>query len=298
MRPRSPWFFGVLALAALAAIAGGRVVSAEDSLEEVVRARVVQLGHEDAAVRDRAQADLLQMGSYALPTLEWQRVESTDPEVLSRIDFLVDRIDELRWETDLKSALAEARREGKPLLVVHADGPIATAYTAGGAALRTATLGDVEVRATLRRTFVLCWLDGSEGRREGRVPVAAAEPPREGAFASALHFYFCAPSGEVRHFLAGWWSAGRFRREAERAAELVAIPDLRLAGERRTEMVGEVMTELIEALEEKRRGTAPGEGRSDTIRPFIALRESYRRGDDMAGRAVAAVLGELVLDGE
>lgn len=97
---------------------------AEPVSETQVRTWVSQLANDDIAVRDAAQAEMEQLETTWKPALRKYLAEATDPEMRLRLHSILELMSRPQWHTDLPAALAEARRTGKPLLVLATPGAV------------------------------------------------------------------------------------------------------------------------------------------------------------------------------
>jgi hypothetical protein len=84
---------------------------------------VVQLDAADFRVRDRAARRLRDAGFDALPRLRKTADGSPSAEVRMRLAEVIAEITRVGWRSDLAAVRAEARRTGKPILVVATVGP-------------------------------------------------------------------------------------------------------------------------------------------------------------------------------
>lgn len=83
-----------------------------------------QLGADDYATREEATAKLVEMGRAALPALREAAAAERDEEVRVRIQQIVRHLTELRWHSDLATALQAAREADRPLLVYSTIGAL------------------------------------------------------------------------------------------------------------------------------------------------------------------------------
>jgi hypothetical protein len=90
--------------------------------DEITRL-VAQLDADDYRVRDRATHRLRDLGQDALPRLRRAAEDSPSAEVRLRLADVIAGITRLGWRSDLAAVRAEARRTGKPILVVSMVGP-------------------------------------------------------------------------------------------------------------------------------------------------------------------------------
>ena len=82
------------------------------------------LGSDDYAARETATAKLIEMGRAALPALREAAAATRDEEVRIRIQQIIRHVTELRWHTDLDSALKASREADKPLLIYSTIGAL------------------------------------------------------------------------------------------------------------------------------------------------------------------------------
>ena len=83
---------------------------------------VARLSADEAAVRDEAQRNLEGLDIAWKPALKDALAAATDAETRTRLENVIARFSHPQWRTDLGAALAEAKRDGKPLLVVATAG--------------------------------------------------------------------------------------------------------------------------------------------------------------------------------
>jgi hypothetical protein len=83
---------------------------------------VAQLDADDFRARDRAARRLREADLDAVPRLRRAAAEAPSPEVRTRLDDVIAGITRLGWRTDLAAARAEAKRTGKPMLLVSTVG--------------------------------------------------------------------------------------------------------------------------------------------------------------------------------
>jgi len=90
--------------------------------EQDARRWVEDLASEQVEVREAADQRLRGLGREWKPFLEGRLASSEDPEVRARLRRLLAAFGVLRWETDVESALAEARRLKRPVLAFSTPG--------------------------------------------------------------------------------------------------------------------------------------------------------------------------------
>jgi hypothetical protein len=112
----------LLVLSTGAAIAAPAPALTPPPDDEVARL-VAQLDADNYRARDRATHRLREMGLDAVPMLRKAAEESPSAEVRTRLADVIAGITRLGWRSDLAAVRAEARRTGKPILVVSTDGP-------------------------------------------------------------------------------------------------------------------------------------------------------------------------------
>jgi hypothetical protein len=218
-----------LAFLCLAALARG-----EDSLEDRFRAVLARFADESWAVRDQAEQDIVALGPEVRPLIEKELEATKDAETRMRLRNALGEIGKPRWATGFKAAQEQAARSGRPIFVVCADGPLETAKSRAGEALRR-ELAKPELANELNSRFVLLWWNsGVEGAPDDRDP--KAEPAEEGDTGptGCIGIYVCTARGVVRHFLPGWWTAETLREDMDRLKAVFAAPDAGEASKART----------------------------------------------------------------
>jgi len=83
---------------------------------------VAQLDADDFRVRDRATRRLREAGLDAVPRLRQAAEQSPSAEVRARLAEVIAAITRLPWRGDVAGARAEAKRTGKPILLVSTVG--------------------------------------------------------------------------------------------------------------------------------------------------------------------------------
>jgi hypothetical protein len=285
---RHGWIVAVFAAAACA-----------DDANEVRWTELVRkLGDDAFAVREEAQAELVRAGEKARAFLASALEVAEDPEVRVRLKEILASLGRARWSNGLKAGLEEARRTGRPLLVVSADGPEEAAASGEGLALRT-LLKDEKLFAALSDRFILVWWNAGAGQDLPPVDASAVPMPPEGHADpdGRIGFYFCTSRGTVRHFVPGWWKPATVVAEAERAAAMLEASDAGQALKCHAEALAAVR-EAAAALERdapeavKKEGT-PEKARFDALK---ALAEAYGRGVEVLGEPVETYLGNRLKD--
>lgn len=91
--------------------------------DDAIARLVAQLDAADFRARERATRRLLELGWDALPRLRQAAEESPSAEVRTRLADVITGITRVGWRSDLAAVRSEARRTGKPILVVSTLGP-------------------------------------------------------------------------------------------------------------------------------------------------------------------------------
>ena len=166
------------------------------------------------------------------------------------------------------------------------------------------TFADPEFADWLNERFVLAWIDlaplcaGGEAEAQLRHPPEEIAAYPEGGGGENIRAWFCAPDGDIRHALTGFWRPAAFRLEAERALEryLKAKEALFAKAER-----GSVRRRMLEEADALERAHPEEKAKpvleSEILRKAAALRrmgELYRKTEPQVGKTVAGVLDEAI----
>jgi hypothetical protein len=90
--------------------------------EKDVHGWIRQLSDDDSEKREAAQRHIEDLGIAWKKTLQDALAASTDPEARARLSEVIAKIGLPQWNTDITAALAKARAEKKPLLVIATPG--------------------------------------------------------------------------------------------------------------------------------------------------------------------------------
>jgi len=205
-------------------------LAAAEAVPHTAAALIRQLDDPSFTVRQEADGKLRALGAAAVPLLRQELRSRPSLEVARRLEsILLDQVC-LRWHESLESGVAEARRTGKPILVVSTFGKVDDVYARGGQELQARTLGDLDVTIELSRHFVVVWQDllpaswygsGELIRPSLERQPADTRPYREGRGQGTVRSFFATSDGRLVHTLEGFWGPERFLREARLARNLI-----------------------------------------------------------------------------
>lgn len=202
-----------------------------------------RLGHDDPAVREEAQEALADIDPDRIPEVEALRSRTTDPEVRGRLAAALDALRLPRLRRDLDSAIREAVRKDKPVLVICGHG------------IEDATTIHPRVVKEINASWVAVW---------------AALPQQK----EQIRFYFATPQGFVRYLLTGARNADAMLRELEFARECV-----RATEEEARRKVGEARA-MAAAAVEVARSLRDKDGMGDAVvdeaaRRLLSLQDAH-----------------------
>ncbi|KAF0245253.1 MAG: hypothetical protein FD180_1800 [Planctomycetota bacterium] len=106
----------------LAFVVAALPVLADPPTEQDVRGWIAQLSDDDSVKRDEAQRRIESLDIAWKKTLQDSLAASTDAEARARLTEILAKIGRIQWITDVTAAVAKARAEKKPLLVMATPG--------------------------------------------------------------------------------------------------------------------------------------------------------------------------------
>jgi hypothetical protein len=231
---RSPLVWGLaLSVAALAIAPGLRAEELPQPDAGQVRALVRQLDDQRFPVRQEADRQLRELGIGVVPLLRQELARRPALEIYRRLEAIVDELAQIKWRHDPKEALKEAKRTGKPLLVLSSLGRSDGSGSLATQAMVNRSLGDLPLIHFVSQHFIPVWhqqlddanLDNElQPRLEGIDPNYSPEQVRqyeEGRGRSNLRTFFCTPEGKVFHRLEGFASANSYLSQVKDARQLL-----------------------------------------------------------------------------
>jgi len=198
-----------------------------------VRALVRQLDDQRFSVRHDADRQLRELGIGVVPLLRQQLARRPALEVYRRLEAIVEELAQVKWRHDPQEALQEAKRTGKPLLVLSTLGRSDGTGSLATQAMVNRTLSDLKLIHFVSQHFIPVWhqqlddasLDNElQPRLEGIDPNYTPEQIHqyeEGRGRLNLRTFFCTPDGKVFHRLEGFASANRFLSQITDARQLL-----------------------------------------------------------------------------
>lgn len=292
-----------LALAGL--LAFSLPVLAGDPFPERFTDLVRQLADEDAERRQAAQDELAALDEGWRGRLEEALKAAEDPEAAARLRAILHALGRPRWVFTPAKALTEAKRLGRPVVVVCATGTPDAARLAATSKLLSQTLAPPETVKLLRERCVALWIDlaaaagdGVEHRLgnfcpdtdEGRAMVD------EGHEEMALETMICTPAGKVVHAFGGWWSAEFWRAEVEKGLAWAAAGAEKAAaarGESKDAILAEALR-LDEAVKAGGGRDAARARRAGSLHTLFRRYDGYSHGK--IGQELAPAVEDAVED--
>jgi len=189
-----------------------------------VHSLVQQLDDPRFEIRQSADQALRDLGIAVVPLLRKELKARHPLEVHRRIEAIVKALSLLKWRDDLGDGLREARRTGKPLLVLSSLGERDGFASLASLALQKRTLTDLELVDFLNANFVLVWhnhlpeIDAGPDLLLPEWPTRFTDEQiqayRPGKFAGNVRMFFCTANGRVLHYVEGFQSTRAVRDEA------------------------------------------------------------------------------------
>lgn len=265
---RSPLVWGLaLSVAALAIAPGLRAEELPQPDAGQVRTLVRQLDDQRFPARQEADRQLRELGIGVVPMLRQELARRPALEVSRRLEAIVDELAQIKWRHDAQKALQEAKRTGKPLLVLSSLGRSDGTGSLATQAMVHRTLGDLRLMHFISQHFIPVWHqqlgDGILDfellpRTQGLDPDYSAEQVRnyeEGRGERNLRTFFCTPDGKVFRCLEGFASAASYLAQVKDARHLLEDTRGLPAGQRR-ESLRTILTLRGEEATRQRQGLA------------------------------------------
>lgn len=265
---RSPLVWGLaLSVAALALARGLRAEELPQPDAGQVRALVRQLDDQRFPVRQEADRQLRELGIGVVPLLRQELARRPALEVSRRLEAIVDELAQIKWRHDPAEALQEAKRTGKPLLVLSSLGRSDGTGSLATQAMTARTLTDLKLIHFISQHYVPVWhqqLDDASLEfdlfpglqdADSNFSQEQIEQYAEGRGVRNLRTFFCTPEGTVFRCLEGFASAVPYLAQVKDARRLLEGTRGLSAGQRR-ESLRTILTLRGEELTRQRQGLA------------------------------------------
>jgi hypothetical protein len=232
-----------------------------------VRALVRQLDDQRFPIRQEADRRLRELGIGAVPLLRQELARRPALEVYRRLEAIVEELARIEWRHDLKEALEEAKRTGKPLLVLSSLGRSNGTGSLATQAMAARTLSDLKLIHFISQHYVPVWhqqLDdaslefdlfpGLQDADSNYTPEQIGQY-EEGRGVRNLRTFFCTPEGTVFRCLEGFASAAPYLAQVQEARQLLGEARSAPAGQR-SELLRTILSLRGEELTRQRQGLA------------------------------------------
>lgn len=292
-----------LAIAALFALSVP--VLAGDPSPERFAVLVRQLAADDAEMRQAAQEELSALDESWRGRLDEALKAAADPEAAARLREILQGLGRPRWVFTPEKALAEAKRSGRPVVVVCATGTPDTARLAAASRLLSQTLAPAETVKLLRERCVPLWIDLASAAGEGveqRLGNFCPDTDEgralvdEGSEEMAVETMVCTASGKVVHAFGGWWSAEFWRAEVEKGLAWAVAGEEKAAAARK-ESHDAILAEASRLDEEVKAGGGKDPARAHRAESLHTLSRRYAGySHSKIGRELAPAVEDAVED--